>query len=115
MKHRLQYHLVWIPKYRQRVLEGKMLIRLKKLLDEACRINRWWCELRIQEDQVHLIIQTKRRDSVVEVGQRLKKGTSRVIRQAFPEVEDFLWGDRFRADGYFSETVGNLDEEVVRG
>ena len=67
-KHRLQYHLVWIPKYRRRVLRGKMVICLRKLLYEACRINRWWISvLSIQEGHMHLIIQTKPEDSVAEV------------------------------------------------
>ena len=92
-----------------------MVIRLKKLLYEGCRINKWWIsELSIQEDHVHLIIQTKPGDSVAEVAQRLKGGTSRVIRKEYPELEEFLWGDSFWADGYFAETVGNVDEEVVR-
>jgi hypothetical protein len=78
-------------------------------------MNRWWIsELSIQEDHVHLIIQTKPSDNVAEVIQRLKGGASRVIRKEFPELEEFLWGDSFWADGYFAETVGNVDEEVVR-
>jgi len=92
-----------------------MAIRLKKLLYEASRINRWWIsELSIQEDHIHLIIQTKPKESVAEVVQRLKGGASRVIRKEYPELEEFLWGDSFGADGYFAETVGNVDEEVVR-
>src|SRR4030043_1548497 len=92
-KHRLQYHLVWIPKYRRRVLRGKMVIRLKQLLNEGCRINRWWIsELSIQEDHVHLIIQTKPRDSVAEVVQRLKGGTGRGIRKEYPGRGGFLGG-----------------------
>jgi putative transposase len=37
-----------------------------------------------------------------------------VIRKEYPELEEFLWGDSFWADGYFAEIVGNVDEEVVR-
>jgi putative transposase len=53
-------------------------------------------------------------DSVSEVVQILKGGTSRIIRQEFPDLEEFLWGDSFWADGYFAETIGNVDEEIVR-
>jgi putative transposase len=78
-------------------------------------MNRWWIsELSIQVDHVHLIMQTNPSNSVAEVVQRLKGGTSRVIRKEFPELEEFLWGDSFWADGYFAETVGSVDEEVVR-
>ena len=114
-RHRLQYHLVWIPKYRKRVLRGKIVIRLKRLLYDGCRVNKWlMSELSIQEDHVHIILQTSPTNSVAEVAQRLKGGTSRVIRKEFPELEEFLWGDSFWADGYFAETVGNVDEEVVK-
>jgi putative transposase len=78
-------------------------------------MNKWWIsELSIEEDHVHIIIQTKPSDSVAEVVQRPKGGTSRVIRKEYPELEEFLWGDSFWADGYFAETVGNVDEDVVR-
>jgi REP element-mobilizing transposase RayT len=29
-------------------------------------------------------------------------------------MEEFLWGESFWADGYFAETVGKVDEEVVK-
>lgn len=107
--------MVWIPKYRKRVLRGKIAIRLKRLLYEACKINRWWIgELSIEEDHVHVMIQVKPSDSIADVVQILKGGTSRVIRKEFPELEEFLWGDSFWADGYFAESVGKVDEEVVR-
>jgi len=95
-KHRLQCHVVWIPKYRKRVLRGKIAARVKRLMYEACKINRWWIsELAIQEDHVHVVIQFNPRNSVAEVVQILKGGTSRVIRKEFPELEEFLWGDSF--------------------
>ena len=114
-KHRVQCHIVWIPKYRKRVLRGKIAVRLKQLLYDACRINRWWIgELSIQTDHVHVMIQIKPSDSIAKVVQILKGGTSKVIRKEFPELEEFLWGESFWADGYFAESVGKVNEEVVR-
>jgi putative transposase len=52
--------------------------------------------------------------SVAEVVKIFKGGTSRVLRKEFPELEEFLWGESFWADGYFAETVGKVDEEVVK-
>jgi len=92
-----------------------MVIRLRGLLYEACKMNRWWIsEVSIKEDHVHLILQASPKDSVAEVVQRLKGGTSLVLRKEYPELEEFLWGDSFWADGYFAETVGKVDEEVVK-
>ncbi|HNS57334.1 MAG TPA: IS200/IS605 family transposase [Smithellaceae bacterium] len=114
-RHRLQYHVVWIPKYRKRVLKGKIAVRLKQLIFDGCRMNQWWTkQISIQSDHVHLLIQLNPRNSIAEVVQTLKGGSSRVIRKEFPELEEFLWGDSFWSDGYFAETVGQVDEEVVR-
>jgi len=68
----------------------------------------------VQEDHVHMLVQISPRESVAEVVKILKGGTSKVIRSEFPELEEFLWGDSLWADGYFAETVGTVDEEVVR-
>ena len=61
-----------------------------------------------------MIVQIKPSDSVSEVVQILKGGMSRVIRKEFPELEEFLWGDSFWADGYFAESIGQVNEEVVK-
>ena len=78
-------------------------------------MNRWYIsELSIQPDHLHMMIQIKPKDSVADVVQILKGGTSRVVGKEFPELEEFLWGDSFWADGYFAESVGKVDEMVIR-
>ena len=78
-------------------------------------MNEWWIsEMAIQEDHIHIVIQTSPNDRLSDVVQTLKGGTSKVIRAEFPEIDEFLWGDSFWAGGYFAETVGSVDEEVVR-
>lgn len=70
--------------------------------------------LEILPDHVHMLLQTNPRDSLDHVLQIPKGGSSRVIRQEFPELEEFLWGDSFWADGYFAETVGRTTETAIR-
>lgn len=109
------YHLVWVPKYRKRVLNGKIAKRLKELLREACEVNEWSVEeMEVMEDHVHLLVQTKPRESVSYVVQILKGGSSKVLREEFLELEEFLWGDSFWQDGYFAESVGKKNESVIR-
>ena len=106
-KHRLKYPLVWIPKYRHRVLRGKIVHRLTGLFFQACEVNHWWIhKMSIATDHVHLIIQLNPTDSLAKTVQIFKGGTSKVIRDEFPELEEFLWGKSFWADGYFAESVG---------
>ena len=113
--HRLMYHIVWIPKYRKRVLNGRLAERLKELLYECAQINDWEIqELNIQEDHVHLIVQIKPSISLSDAVQYLKGGTSKKIREEFPELKEFLWGTNLWSDGYFAETVGSVNEEKLR-
>ena len=114
-RHRLLYHLVWVPKYRKRVLDGEIAVRLQTLLYEASKVNRWWIdELKILPDHVHLMLQIQPSVSLAKAVQVLKGGTSRVLRKEFPELEEFLWGDSFWADGYFAETIGAQDYATVK-
>ena len=61
-----------------------------------------------------MLIQIKPAQSLAKVVQFLKGGTSKVIRKEFPELEEFLWGDSFWADGYFAETIGQANEATIR-
>ena len=113
-KHRLRYHLVFVPKYRKRVLEGKVALRLQQLFRQACEVNRWHLEeAAIQSDRVHLLVQIQPTFSVSQVMRILKGGTSRVLRLEFPELAEFLWGDSLWADGYFTATAGVVEGSVI--
>jgi putative transposase len=113
--HRLRFHLVWIPKYRKRVLEGALATRLTELIEQACEVNDWFLhELSVQPDHVHLLLQIHPRESVAKVMNQIKGGSSRMLRKEFPELDEFLWGDSFWSDGYFAESVGQTEEVVIR-
>ena len=117
-KHRLLYHLVFVPKYRVRVLDGKVAARLRVLFEQACEVNDWRIdELAVQPDHLHLYHadgQVHPRESVSSVVKTLKGGSSRVLRSEFPDLVEFLWGSSFWAEGFFAETVGQREETVVK-
>ena len=113
--HSLMYHLIWIPKYRKRVLRGAIAQRIEELLRQCSEVNGWRIdELNIQPDHVHMLIQLKPIISVSKAVQLFKGGSSKVIRAEYPELEEFLWGDSFWADGYFAETVGKFNKEFIK-
>ncbi len=113
--HRLLYHLVWIPKYRKRLLDGAIAARLKQLFAQCADINGWEVhELNVQIDHVHMLVQIDPNIRLSKAVQYFKGGSSKMIRKEFPELEEFLWGDSFWATGYFAETVGNVNEEIIK-
>jgi putative transposase len=113
-KHKLMIHLVWIPKYRKRVLKGKLATRIEELLRLCAEANGWKIlELNVQTDHVHIVVQFVPTISVSKMVQLFKGKSSRIVREEFPELEEVYWGDSFWADGYFAETAGNLNIDTI--
>ncbi len=114
-KHRLMIHIVWIPKYRKRVLKGELANRAKELLQLCAEANGWKIEeVNVQPDHVHLIVQFVPNISVSKMVQLFKGRSSRALRKEFPELEEFYWGDSFWGDGYFAETVGTCSLDTIK-
>lgn len=114
-KHRLLFHIVFRPKYRKRVLQFDLAKRTQELFIQCCEVNDWMIhELNVRSDHVHILIQINPRDSISKVMQLIKGGSSRVIREEFPELEEFLWGDQFWSDGYFAESFRKYSETAIR-
>ena len=110
-----QYHLVWIPKYRRRVLKGALKDFLTKKLGD---IREYHPEVEveqvsIQSDHVHLVAVIPPKDAVSAVVGTIKAKTSREIRQRFPEIKKVYWRNEFWSVGFFSSTVG-IDEAVIK-
>jgi putative transposase len=113
--HRILTHLVWGPKFRRRILQGEIAKRIYELFFQAAEINHWKIhELNVQKDHVHMLLQTRTSERICDVVQIFKGGSSRVIRLEYPELEEFLWGDSFWQDGYFAESVGQVNEQKIR-
>jgi putative transposase len=112
--HRLRYHIVFIPKYRRQVLQGSISLRLKELFMDCFEANGWGLEeLNIQPDHVHLLAQLPPSVSVSTCVKHLKGSSSYVIRSEFPALVSLLCGKSFWGIGYFVESVGLLNEEMI--
>jgi len=115
-KHRLIYHFTFVPKYRKEILRGKLKKRIVELFEECCEVNDWYIhQLEILSEHIHLLIQLNTSDSPAKAMQYIKGGSSIMLRKEFHnELKAFLWGDSFWADGYFTETIGSKNEEVIK-
>lgn len=111
----IQYHFVWIPKYRKRVLKGVIKDRIDELLRECSEINQFEIvEMSIQPDHIHILLSAKPRYAPSKIMQLMKGGSSKKIREEHPELQEFLWGDSFWADGYFVSTHSAITEKIIR-
>ncbi|HOX29761.1 MAG TPA: IS200/IS605 family transposase [Candidatus Paceibacterota bacterium] len=113
--HRLTYHIVCAPKYRNRILQGKLALRLRELLFQCAETNRWFVhDVEAMPDHLHMLIQLPANVTPAKAVNFFKGGSSKVLRKEFPELQEFLWGDSFWQDGYFVESVGRLNEKAMR-
>jgi len=110
-----QNHIVWIPKYRRRVLKGELqefvggrLFEVQKYHPEV-EIEKF----SIQDDHVHLVSVIPPKYSVSSLVGKIKANTSREIRKAFPWLKKVYWGSEFWSPGFLSSTVG-INEDIIK-
>ena len=109
------YHLVWVPKYRYRVLTGVIAERI----EQDCRTLCEWkdveiLELSVQIDHVHAVLSIPPKIAVSEFVGFLKGKLAIKVMKSYPQLRRKpYWGNHFWARGYFISTVG-IDEDLIR-
>ena len=113
-KYDLRYHFVFIPKYRKRVLKGEIAKRIEGMIKFAAQIHNWEIfELAIQKNHIHLYIGAQPKWSPSKIMNVIKGGSSKKIRELFPELDEVYWGATFWADGYLVKSVGQITDKVI--
>jgi putative transposase len=110
-----QFHIVWVPKYRYRVLNGKIGDEVRKnIIIQSERLNCEIVELSVQNDHVHLLIKVPPKIAISKLMGVLKGKTAIRVFNKFPELKERpYWGNHFWAEGYCVDTVG-LDSEMIK-
>jgi putative transposase len=110
-----QYHVVWTPKYRFRVLSGRVALDVESSLRMFSAMQGIEIvEMSIQIDHVHLILNVPPKHSISHVIGVLKGRSAIRVFQKFKELKRKpYWGNHFWARGYCVSTIG-LDADKVR-
>lgn len=91
-----QYHLVWAPKYRKKILTGMVGERMRELLLEIAQAYEIEIEeMEVSVDHVHIFCSFPPRLSITAVVTRLKSLSAKAIFQEYPQVKRQLWGGEF--------------------
>lgn len=109
-----KYHVIWIPKYRKKLIYGQ----LRKHLGEVFRELSMQKESRVVEghlmpDHVHMLVSIPPKYSVSQVVGFVKGKSAIHIARTFSGYKRNFTGQNFWARGYFVSTVGK-DEGAVR-
>jgi len=107
------YHIVWCPKYRRKVLTGKIESRLKEILpqiaeDMECIIEK----MEVMPDHIHIFLRGTPILPIHLIVKNLKGKSSRILRSEFPSLKSKL--PNLWTRSYYCETIGCINEETVK-
>ena len=113
--YRHQYHIVWIPKYRYKVLKSGVKTYVSRGIEEIVKYHPEIeiIKYNIQIDHVHLIIDIPPKLTVSTVVGKIKQNSSRKIRERFEWLGKVYKPGVFWSPGYFSSTVGLNEAEIA--
>ena len=111
----LKVHLIWIPKYRKRVLRGQVAIRARDLLRQIALEH----ELdvisgKIASDHVHMFIGHRPTQNISKIMRWLKGISSRILLSEFAHLRKQFWGRHLWARGYLAVSSGNVTDEMIQ-
>ena len=112
VKFLLNYHFVFIPKRRKRVLVGDVATRARQVFMELAIEKEWdILAMEIAPDHVHLFVGVKPSDAPHLVIKAFKGRSSHHLRKEFPHLLKLpsLW-----TGSYFVSTAGNISSETVK-
>ena len=111
----IKYHVVWITKYRYKVLRGEVAERARDLIRQICEAR----EVRIvrgavSPDHIHMLVSAPPQLAPSKLVQYVKGRSSRRLQEEFPHLRKRYWGQHLWARGYFCATVGAVDEATIK-
>ena len=108
----INYHIVFCPKYRRKLLVGIIKQRLDELVKKVAVENKWAVmALEVMPDHVHLFVSADVKTKPQQVVKRFKGKTSRFLRSEFRDLRKMptLW-----TRSYFLSTAGNVSSATIQ-
>lgn len=107
----INYHLVWCPKRRKKVLIGKITQRLKEIFNQVAKEKDIdILALEIMPDHLHLFVSCQPQMTIHKIVKAFKGRSSNILRKEFPQLLKLpsLW-----TNSYFVSTAGNISNKTI--
>ena len=110
-----KFHIVWITKYRKKVLKDDIGLRCREIIRQICSQERVdILKGAIGPDHVHMLLSIPPYIAVSRIVQHLKGESSRKLQMEFPQLGKQFWGQHFWQIGYFCCTTGTVTEQTIK-
>src|SRR3989338_3536386 len=114
--YKTQYHIVWVTRYRKKILVPGVQRYLHVKLEEVRKYYPDWeyAAIGMEVDHVHLHMVIPPKYAVSFAVETLKKNTSRALSEKFAFLAKVYWDrEGMWSTGYFGSTVG-INEAIIR-
>ena len=109
------YHIVFIPKYRRKVMYGKLREDVRAIIRQLCEYKGVEIVLgSVSSDHIHLCVKIPPKLSISNFMGYLKGKSALMIFDKHPEYKNKGDGRHFWAPGYFVDTVGRNEEQILK-
>ena len=113
-RYNCTYHIVFIPKYRRRVMYGEVKKSVGEILRKLCEMKGvTLLEGAVSKDHVHMYVSIPPKLAVSEFMGYLKGKSALMLFDRFPQYRS-LGKRKFWARGYYVATIGNVNEDTIK-
>ena len=113
-RYNINYHFVWIPKTRMKILVEPFRTDIKTMINYLCSKNNWHeLALEIMPDHVHFFVSAHPKWAPMRIIQKLKQETSKCLRKKYATIRATRKKKDFWATGYYCGTAGHVSAKQV--
>ena len=112
--YNINYHIVWCPKYRKKILTGN----LKKFLDleitGIAKSKNWdILEMRVMPDHIHLFVSCDPLISPTKIVKTFKGISANRAFRKFPDLRRTMWSGKIWSPSYYVGTAGHVSAQAI--
>ncbi len=107
-----RYHLGWITKYRYKVLQGDIRLRIREIIGRFV-VRTGSRSSRVCRPAITCICSCRSPLSVSDLMRKMKGRSSHKVQRKFPQLKKRYWGRHFWGRGYFSTNNGAITDDIV--
>jgi len=112
--YNINFHFVWIPKTRAKILVEPFKSDVNAFLLQKCREKEWDpLALQVMPDHIHFFLSAPPKWAPSKIVQELKTYSSRLLRRKYSIIRQMRTSDGFWASGYYVGTAGHITAESV--
>jgi len=114
--YNLNYHIVFVTKYRNKVLSGEVETYAKNRINQLCQQYGWYeLALEIMPDHIHLFVSAEPKVAPLAIATTIKSILTVDIFKQFPTLKsEYFWGSGLFSRGAYYGSAGAVSAEIIK-